>query len=83
MEQLQVLGYRVSKGMIKPDPDRLKPLAEMEPPINLKAQEIIVGMFAYYSKWIKKFSDKAYPLIHSKIFPLPEEPKKVFSVLKN
>ena len=82
VKQLQVLGYLVSKGLIKPDPDRLKPLAEMEPPRNMKAQERIVGMFAYYSQWIKNFSDKAYPLIHNRTFPLPEEPKNVFINLK-
>ena len=36
-----------------------------------KSQKHIVGMFSYYSKFIKKFSDKIYPLNHNKTFPLP------------
>ena len=72
-KELQLLGYSVSKGQIKPDPERLQPLKEMKPPTNLKAQERIVGMFAYYSQWIQNFSDKAYPLIHNKTFPLTED----------
>ena len=29
-------------------------------------------MFAYYSKWIPKFSEKICPLILNNVFPLPE-----------
>ena len=81
-KELQLLGYSVSKGQIKPDPERLQPLKEMKPPTNLKAQERIVGMFAYYSQWIQNFSDKAYPLIHNKTFPLTEDVEQVFDSLK-
>ena len=81
-KELQLLGYSVSKGQIKPDPERLQPLKEMKPPTNLKAQERIVGMFAYYSQWIQNFSDKAYPLIHNKTFPLTEDVEQVFNSLK-
>lgn len=54
---LCVLGYKVSLGIIKPDPERMKPLEEMAPPTSKKALERVLGMFAYYSKWIPKFSD--------------------------
>ena len=70
--EIRLLGFEVSKGQIKPDPDRLQPLRDLPPPENKKAQERITGMFAYYSQWIPRFSDKAYPLIHNEIFPLPQ-----------
>ena len=63
--EICLLGFEVSKGQIKPDPDRLQPLRELPPLENKKAQERIVGTFAYYSQWISKFSDKTHPLIHN------------------
>ena len=38
--------------------------------INLKVQQRVLGMFAYYSKWIFNFSEKIIPLIDNKKFPL-------------
>ena len=82
VKEIQLLGYLVSKSHVKPDPERLRPLKEMKPPTNLKAQERIIGMFAYYSQWIKNFSDKAYPLIHNKTFPLSEDVERTFNLLR-
>ena len=36
---LGVLGYEVSHGVIKPGPERMKPLEEMMPPTSKKALE--------------------------------------------
>ena len=47
---LTVLGYTISHNKISPDYTRLTPLLEMPPPINLKSQKRVVGMFSYYSK---------------------------------
>ena len=80
--KIRLVGFGVSKGLIKPDPDRLRPLRELPPPENKKSQERIVGMFAYYSQWISKFSDKAYPLIHNQVFPLPQPVLTCFESLK-
>ena len=44
---------------------------EMPPPSNLKSQKRIIGLFAYYSRSIKNFSNKIYQLNHNEIFPLP------------
>jgi hypothetical protein len=57
VKELDILGYRVSYNEIKPDPDRLKPLLELPPPTSRKALQRALGLFAYYSKWIKRFSD--------------------------
>ena len=54
---LCVLGYKVSHGIIKADTERMKPLEEMAQPTSKKALERVLGMFAYYSKLIPKFSD--------------------------
>ena len=72
----------VSKGEIKPDPERLKPLRELPAPVNLKAQKRVVGLFSYYSQWIKDFSKKIRPLSQNTLFPLPEDALRAFNLLK-
>ena len=81
-KEISLLGYLVSKGQIKPDPERLRPLKELPPPKDKKSQERLVGMFAYYSQWIPHFSDKAHPLIHNEKFPLPQSVLECFESLK-
>ena len=36
---ISILGSMVSKGEIKPDPERLKPLQELPAPVHLKSQK--------------------------------------------
>lgn len=83
VQEVDMLGYRLSHGVIRPDPERLRPLKEMQPPATLKAQQRIVGMFAYYSQWISHFSDKILPLTQNKVFPLPQDVCESFETLKN
>ena len=59
---LSILGNVVSEGLIKPDPERLKPLRDLPPPKDVKSQKRLVGLFSYYSKWIKNFFEKIRPL---------------------
>ncbi|MGL4483015.1 MAG: RNase H-like domain-containing protein, partial [Lactococcus garvieae] len=80
--EIKLLGYQISHGSLKPDPDRLKPLQELPPPADSKVQQRIVGFFAYYSPWISNFSNKIYPLIHNKTFPLPSSVMTSFNELK-
>ena len=79
---ITVLGYSISYDKIAPDQSRLKPLLEMPPPSTIKAQKRIVGMFAYYSKFISKFSDKICVLNRNTIFPVPPSVLETFRQLK-
>ena len=79
---LPILGYVISNGEIKPDPQRLEPLRKLPPPTDLKSQKRCVGMFAYYSHWISKFSEKIRPLITNEKFPLSETVLKSFELMK-
>ena len=56
---------------------------ELPPPTDPAAQRRVVGMFAYYSRWIKDFSNKIRPLVKNNTFPIPEEVKSAFDTLKN
>ena len=81
--EICILGYKVSHNKICPDPTRLQPLRDIPPPENMKLQKKTVGLFAYYSKWIKDFSTKIKPLSSNTTFPLPEPALNAFNVLKN
>ena len=52
---VKLLVYEVNHGEIKPDPNSLQPLCDIPVSQNLPAQKKVMGLFAYYSKWIKGF----------------------------
>ena len=72
------MGYVVSEREIRPDPERLQPLKNLPPPNDMASQKRILGMFAYYSQWIRDFSAKIKPLVQNTSFPL-----SAFYQLKN
>ena len=51
--------------MIRPDPERLRPIKELALPTNVQSLRRTLVLFAYYAKWIPEFSSK----IPSKIIP--------------
>ena len=79
---IKALGYEISNGLLKPDPDRLKPLLELPVPHNIASLRRIIGLFAYYAKWISNFSEKIRPLNKTKCFPISNEAIKSFEALK-
>ena len=79
---ISLLGYQVSKGTIRPDPERFEALRKMDPPNSAKSQQRIIGLFSYYSQWISHFSDKIRVLSQNTIFPLPSSVKTTFENLK-
>ena len=82
VRKLNILGFTVTKGLIRPDEERLRSLREMEPPANAKSLKRIIGLFAYYSQWIHKFSDKLQPLINNSSFQMTPEATDSFGALK-
>ena len=80
--ELNMLGYCVGNSSIKPDPERLTPLLEMPAPSSPKSLKRVLGLFAYYAKWIPKFSDRIWRLKSAKEFPLKPEELREFEGLK-
>ena len=80
---LDILGYRIENGNILPDPNRVQALLDLPVPSDIKALKRAVGMFAYYSKYIPRFSDRISPLLKVSNFPLSKAEKDAFSELKN
>ena len=60
---INIFGYCVGDGIIKPDQERLRLLQDYPPPTNVGSLRRVVDMFAYYAKWIPNFSDKIQPLV--------------------
>ena len=58
MEKINILSYCVGNGVIAPDEERLQQLKDFPLPRNIQALRRVIGMFAYYAKWIPNFSDK-------------------------
>ena len=82
VEQLSMIGYLVGNNQIRPDLERLKPLLELPQPMSPKSLQRAMGLFAYYSKWIPKFSDSISRLKLVKTFPLKECEMSDFDNLK-
>ena len=79
---IKILGYVVGNNCIKPDPERMKPLLSLPPPDNFKALRRVLGLFAYYAKWISSFADKVRPLAECKSFSVTDSALKSFELLK-
>ena len=80
--ELAMLGYLISYMQVKPDPERLKPLLNLPIPADIKSLRRAMGMFAYYSQWIPKFSEKMSTLSGEKVFPLCEKAIESFKRVK-
>ena len=80
---IQLLGYSIEHGKVKPDPDRLKPLRDLPAPKDGKALKRAIGLFSYYSQWIPKFSELIHPLVACTEFPLNSTLLSSFNEVKS
>ena len=62
---LQFLGHIVGGGILKPDPERFKALLDYPIPTTLKQLNSLIGLFAYYAKWILNCTELTLPLTKS------------------
>ena len=79
---VNILGHVVGNMCIQPNPERMRPLLGFLPPSNLKALRRVLGMLAYYAKWINFLADEIRPLAEAKDFPLKESALNAFDLLK-
>ena len=81
-ETITLLGYHISKGVLQPDPDHVKPVLNMHVPRNSKELQRLVGLFAYHAQWIPRYSDKIRLLVAAQ-FPLDDNAVGAIKVLKH
>ena len=82
LTSIDLLGYTISKGSVKPDPERLKGFTDLPVPPNLPSLRQAMGMFSHYSRWIPNFSEKLHPLTKVTHYPLTKEQSEAFQCLK-
>jgi transposase InsO family protein len=63
---ISYLGNIISGGTFKPDPERFKALLDYPTPTTLRQLNGLIGLFAYYAKWIHNCSELTLPLTRSK-----------------
>ena len=61
IETFNILDYIVANMKIRPDPERMPALQNFPVLNNKNALRRVLGMFAYYTKWIHCFATKLPP----------------------
>jgi len=61
-QELKVLGFIVSKEGVKLDPKQVEAVTNLPIPTTTKKVQKMLGLFSYYRKYIKNFSQIAQPL---------------------
>ena len=49
---IRFLGHVIEEGTLRPDPLRYQALLNMPEPTDLRQLNRMIGLFAYYAKWI-------------------------------
>jgi len=85
-DSIDFLGHVIEHGSFRPDPARYKSLIDMPEPKDLKQLNNVIGLFAYYAKWIKSCSTYTTELIKNRVtfdkHGLSEEAKHAIKCLK-
>ena len=76
VKSVRFLGHLVSADGIRPDPDKMKAVRELEMPIDKPGMRSVLGLFSYYRKFCKDFATIAAPLNACLANARRMEPKK-------
>lgn len=60
--EVRFMGHILSESGVRPNPDKIKAIAEVPVPKDVKELRGFLGMANYYRKFIQGFADKAEPL---------------------
>lgn len=60
---VRFLGHIISEGTIRPDPDNVEPLRNMDAPKDVKGVMRFLGTTGYYRDFIEQYAQKAEPLV--------------------
>ena len=63
MEEVVVLGFKVSKHGINPNPAKVQDINDLGLPKNVSGVKQILGMFNFYRKFILDFATLAEPIV--------------------
>lgn len=84
--EISFLGYLVSPGEVRPNPNKIKAILAYPEPKTLKNLKSFLGMANYYRRFIKDYSHHAKPLTDATSLKIPfnftSECKEAFKTLK-
>lgn len=62
LSSIKYLGFIISEGIIRPDPQKVEALNHVKTPSNLKELRSLLGLLGFYRQFISHYSSKAAPL---------------------
>jgi transposase InsO family protein len=65
-QQINFLGHNIQNGTFRPDTRRVESLLNFPEPRNITQLNRLIGLFAYYAKWIPHYSDAITPLLNAR-----------------
>lgn len=88
VEEVDFLGYKLSRGTIRPQDSKIKSVQEAIAPKTKRDLRSFIGLISFNRRWIQNFSQKAkplYELLKSKSqnkIDWPQEAQEAFQNLK-
>ncbi len=61
-QQLHFLGHLIDKSGVRLDPEKVRAVRELSPPLNVQELKRVLGMFNYLGKYIPNLSTEGKPL---------------------
>ena len=88
LTEVEYLGHIISQNSVKPSPFKIKAVKDFPEPRNTKQTQQFLGLCNYFRKYIKNYTEIAYPLMKLlkkdvKFDYLNEEQLKSFNELKS
>ena len=85
--KIEFLGHVIHNGTLQPDPSRFQALLDYPTPSTPKELNRIIGLFAYYAKWIQNCAELTLPLTQARSEiassgHLPEDARNAIARLK-
>ena len=63
-KETKFLGFILTTGGIKPDPDKIQGIADIPAPGDVKQLRGFLGLVNFYSKFSSKHAEETVPLLH-------------------
>ena len=60
--EVKYVGHRLTSEGLRPTPERIKAISELNSPVDVKELETILGIVAYVAKFVPRLSEITAPL---------------------
>lgn len=85
-KEATILGHKVNKKGVLPDPDKISAISKMREPANVKEVRAFLGMAGYHRKSIPEFASMSGPLVEltkkNNVFKWTNQHTRCFNAIK-